>query len=101
METGISFLVQKDKNISIKLKVNDIWLNFGGVSALSGVSFDVKEGEMLAVIGPNGAGKTSILNCINGFYRPRKGDDFRKSEHLPSSPSPSRSRGHRSNLSEH
>jgi branched-chain amino acid transport system ATP-binding protein len=63
----------KDEKISFKLKVNDIWLNFGGVSALSGVSFEVREGEMLAVIGPNGAGKTSILNCINGFYRPQKG----------------------------
>ncbi|OGP72574.1 MAG: ABC transporter ATP-binding protein [Deltaproteobacteria bacterium RBG_16_49_23] len=60
--------------MSFKLKVNDICLNFGGVSALSGVSFDVREGEMLAVIGPNGAGKTSILNCINGFYRPQKGE---------------------------
>jgi len=59
---------------SIKLTIKDIWLNFGGVSALSGVSFDVREGEMLAVIGPNGAGKTSILNCINGFYRPQKGE---------------------------
>jgi branched-chain amino acid transport system ATP-binding protein len=49
-------------------------LNFGGVAALSGVSFDVREGEILAVIGPNGAGKTSILNCINGFYRPQKGE---------------------------
>ena len=58
----------------IKLKVGNISLSFGGVSALSGVSFDVREGEMLAVIGPNGAGKTSILNCINGFYRPQKGE---------------------------
>jgi branched-chain amino acid transport system ATP-binding protein len=57
-----------------KLKVRDIWLNFGGVSALSGVTFDVREGEVLAIIGPNGAGKTSILNCINGFYRPQKGE---------------------------
>jgi branched-chain amino acid transport system ATP-binding protein len=63
-----------DKKNSIKLKTKDISLNFGGVSALSGVSFDVNEGEMLAIIGPNGAGKTSILNCINGFYRPQKGE---------------------------
>jgi len=55
------------------LKVEDIWLNFGGVSALSGVTLGIKEGEVLAIIGPNGAGKTSILNCINGFYRPQKG----------------------------
>lgn len=63
-----------DKKNSVKLKAKDISLNFGGVSALSGVSFDVNEGEMLAIIGPNGAGKTSILNCINGFYRPQKGE---------------------------
>ena len=62
-----------NKQLSVKLKVIDICLNFGGVAALSGISFDVREGEMLAVIGPNGAGKTSILNCINGFYRPQKG----------------------------
>jgi branched-chain amino acid transport system ATP-binding protein len=70
----------------IKLKVGNIYLSFGGVSALSGVSFDVREGEMLAVIGPNGAGKTSILNCINGFYRPQKGEmifEDRNIYHLP------------------
>jgi branched-chain amino acid transport system ATP-binding protein len=61
------------KRNSPKLKVEDIWLNFGGVSALSGVTLGIKEGEVLAIIGPNGAGKTSILNCINGFYRPQKG----------------------------
>ena len=61
------------KRNSAKLKVEDIWLNFGGVSALSGVTLGIKEGEVLAIIGPNGAGKTSILNCINGFYRPQKG----------------------------
>ena len=70
----------------IKLNVKNISLNFGGVSALSDVSFDVREGEMLAVIGPNGAGKTSILNCINGFYRPQKGEmifENRDIYHLP------------------
>jgi len=51
------------------LKVNSLHLNFGGVQALTGVSFDLHEGEILAIIGPNGAGKTCILNCINGFYR--------------------------------
>ena len=68
------------------MKVGNIYLSFGGVSALSGVSFDVREGEMLAVIGPNGAGKTSILNCINGFYRPQKGKmifEDRNIYHLP------------------
>jgi branched-chain amino acid transport system ATP-binding protein len=74
-----------NKNL-IKLKVRNIFLNFGGVSALSDVSFDVREGEMVAVIGPNGAGKTSILNCINGFYRPQKGEmifEDRSIYHLP------------------
>lgn len=58
---------------SVKLGVENIHLSFGGTSALTGVSFDVLEGEILAVIGPNGAGKTSTLNCINGFYQPDQG----------------------------
>ena len=55
------------------LEVRDVTLRFGGVSALSGVSFDVMEGELFAVIGPNGAGKTSIFNCLNCVYRPQQG----------------------------
>lgn len=58
------------------LKVEDIYLSFGGVEALKGVSFAVKPREILAIIGPNGAGKTCILNIINGFYRPQKGRVF-------------------------
>ena len=57
----------------IHLSVQNIYLNFGGTQALTGVSFDVSKGEILAIIGPNGAGKTSLLNCINGFYRPNPG----------------------------
>jgi branched-chain amino acid transport system ATP-binding protein len=55
------------------LWVSDITLRFGGVTALDGVSFEVRPGELFAVIGPNGAGKTSIFNCVNGVYRPQKG----------------------------
>jgi branched-chain amino acid transport system ATP-binding protein len=55
------------------LGVRDVTLKFGGVTALSDVSFDVREGELFAVIGPNGAGKTSIFNVINGVYRPQQG----------------------------
>jgi branched-chain amino acid transport system ATP-binding protein len=57
----------------IKLKAEGLALSFGGVRALSDVSVEVKELEILAIIGPNGAGKTCLLNCINGFYRPQKG----------------------------
>ncbi len=55
------------------LKVEDISLSFGGVKALSHVSFDIKEHEIRAIIGPNGAGKSSMLNVINGFYHPQEG----------------------------
>lgn len=55
------------------LDVKNISLAFGGVKALSDISFDVREHEVRAIIGPNGAGKSSMLNCINGVYRPRQG----------------------------
>ncbi len=55
------------------LEVNDVTLRFGGVTALSEVSFDVRPGELFAVIGPNGAGKTSIFNCLSAVYRPQQG----------------------------
>lgn len=55
------------------LRVRDLVLRFGGVTALDGVSFDVGHSELFAVIGPNGAGKTSIFNCLNGVYRPQQG----------------------------
>jgi branched-chain amino acid transport system ATP-binding protein len=55
------------------LEVEGITLAFSGLVALDGVSFDVREGELLAIIGPNGAGKTSIFNCLNGVYRPQSG----------------------------
>ena len=55
------------------LELNDLTLRFGGVTALSGLSMEVREGELLALIGPNGAGKTSVLNCISGLYRAQGG----------------------------
>ena len=48
-------------------------LAFGGVKAITDVSFDIRKGEIRAIIGPNGAGKTSMLNVINGFYTPQQG----------------------------
>jgi branched-chain amino acid transport system ATP-binding protein len=55
------------------LDVHHISLRFGGVKALSDISFNVKEHEVRAIIGPNGAGKSSMLNCINGVYQPQEG----------------------------
>ncbi|RME82739.1 MAG: ABC transporter ATP-binding protein [Caldilineae bacterium] len=55
------------------LTVDNVSLNFGRVQALSHVSCEVREHEILAIIGPNGAGKTSLLNCISNFYRPSEG----------------------------
>jgi branched-chain amino acid transport system ATP-binding protein len=59
-----------------KLRVEGLHLSFGGVAALSDVSFEIKEKDILAIIGPNGAGKTSVLNCITGFYRTQRGDIY-------------------------
>jgi branched-chain amino acid transport system ATP-binding protein len=49
------------------LQVEDLYKDFGGLRALSGVSFSLREGEITALIGPNGAGKTTLFNCITGF----------------------------------
>jgi branched-chain amino acid transport system ATP-binding protein len=55
------------------LTVQDVSLRFGGIHALSKVSFEIRTGEIFAIIGPNGAGKTSMLNVINGVYHPQDG----------------------------
>src|ERR1700736_5851604 len=57
----------------ILLSLDHVSLSFGGVKAISDVSFDIIKGEIRAIIGPNGAGKTSMLNVINGFYHPNHG----------------------------
>ncbi len=55
------------------LEVQNLFLAFGKVTAVNDVSLKVKAGELVSIIGPNGAGKTSLLNCINGFYKPQSG----------------------------
>ena len=57
----------------VVLKVDNISLSFGGVRALTDISFEVREHQVLSIIGPNGAGKSSMLNVINGFYHPQEG----------------------------
>jgi branched-chain amino acid transport system ATP-binding protein len=66
--------VRTDKQV--KLRIDNLSLSFGGVRALSDVSIDIRDNEILAIIGPNGAGKTALLNCINGFYKPQKGEIY-------------------------
>ena len=58
----------------ILLDLRNISLSFGGVKALTDISFDIRLGEIRAIIGPNGAGKSSMLNVINGFYHPQQGE---------------------------
>ncbi|MFC1913714.1 ABC transporter ATP-binding protein [Chloroflexota bacterium] len=60
----------------VKIRIENLSLSFGGVKALTDVSVDIRENEILAIIGPNGAGKTCLLNCINGFYKPQKGEIY-------------------------
>ncbi len=56
------------------LELNAVCKNFGGLRALSGVSFDLALGEILGIIGPNGAGKTTLFNTLTGFYKPDSGE---------------------------
>lgn len=58
----------------VLMEMKNITLRFGGVTAISDISFDIREGEIRAIIGPNGAGKSSMLNVISGFYVPSEGE---------------------------
>jgi branched-chain amino acid transport system ATP-binding protein len=55
----------------LRIEGVDLW--FGGTHALDHLDIDVAEGEVFGIIGPNGAGKSSLLNVINGYYRPQEG----------------------------
>jgi len=68
----------------VKIRIEDLSLSFGGVRALSEVSIDIRDNEILAIIGPNGAGKTCLLNCINGFYKPQKGEVYYEGRRITS-----------------
>ncbi len=56
------------------LEVRGLYKNFGGILAISGLSFELAEGELLGLIGPNGSGKTTAVNLITGFVKPTKGE---------------------------
>ena len=64
------------------LEVKNISLTFGGVKAITNISFNVLQHEIRAIIGPNGAGKSSMLNCINGIYKPQEGKIFFNGEEI-------------------
>src|SRR5260370_340971 len=67
---------QRRECVEHALEVRGVSLRFGGVRALTEVSFGVNDGELFSIIGPNGAGKTSIVNCISGRYKPTEGQLF-------------------------
>ncbi|MFN6952144.1 MAG: ATP-binding cassette domain-containing protein, partial [Albidovulum sp.] len=58
----------------VLMEMKNITLRFGGVKAITDISFDIRDGEIRAIIGPNGAGKSSMLNVISGFYVPQEGE---------------------------
>lgn len=64
------------------LAVRDVSVVFGGIVALNGVSFDMKQGQILGLIGPNGAGKTTLFNCLSRLYQPSKGDILMEGESI-------------------
>ena len=67
----------------VMMEMKNITLKFGGVTAISDISFDIHEGEIRAIIGPNGAGKSSMLNVISGFYHPQEGEVWFRGEKRP------------------
>ncbi len=68
------------------LEVNCLTIRFGGLVAVSNVTFHQNEGEILSIIGPNGAGKTTIFNIMTGFYQPTEGGVFYRGESLVGRP---------------
>ena len=70
------------------LKIRSLDVAYGGLKALSGVSLDVEEGQLVAVVGPNGAGKTTLFKTISGVVRPLAGEIVYKGKQPPCRPAP-------------
>jgi branched-chain amino acid transport system ATP-binding protein len=76
VQTQVDSQLTNTQEKKTKIRIDNLSLSFGGVKALTEVSIDIKEKEIIAIIGPNGAGKTCLLNCLNGFYKPQKGEIY-------------------------
>ena len=76
----------------MSLLIPPVSKRYGHLTALSGVSFSIREGEILGVIGPNGSGKTTLVNCISGALRPNAGAVFFASEEVTQLPPSRRAR---------
>lgn len=75
MSTAETYQTPDGRTIGAQMmEMKNITLRFGGVKAITDISFDIREGEIRAIIGPNGAGKSSMLNVMNGFYHPQEGE---------------------------
>jgi branched-chain amino acid transport system ATP-binding protein len=69
------------------LQVKEVYKRFGGLQALTDVTFDLPQGQILGLIGPNGAGKTTLFNVINGVYSPERGQVIFRGEDITRLPS--------------
>ncbi|MGE0296525.1 MAG: ABC transporter ATP-binding protein, partial [Pseudonocardia sp.] len=79
--------------MSALLEVDGVSMVFGGLRALSGVSLNLNEGEIIGLIGPNGAGKTTLFNCLTGLYSPTEGTVSLRGTRLPDDPAHVTQRG--------
>ncbi|MFO7987571.1 MAG: ABC transporter ATP-binding protein [Desulfatiglandaceae bacterium] len=70
------------KNREPLLRVEGLRKSFGGVMAVAGIAFEMKQGELLGVIGPNGSGKTTLVNLITGFVKPSAGQVFYRGKNI-------------------
>ena len=88
MHTAAKLLQRRegDTRTGALLKADQITLRFGGVVALSDVSFEVGHDELVALIGPNGAGKSSLLNVLSGFYKPSQGQFWFEGQNVTQQP---------------
>jgi branched-chain amino acid transport system ATP-binding protein len=68
------------------LRAQDVTMQFGGLTALSDVSLELAQGQIIGLIGPNGAGKTTFFNCLTGLYTPTSGQVLLGGKQLPNDP---------------